>query len=626
MHNKHWKLFEPFRVKGLQLKNRIVMLPMGNKLHSASGEVTQTLIDYYQERAKGGVGLITVQASYITDEDEPSRLKICSDRFISGLSDLAETIKSEGTRVAIQISHLGFLNPNGPNINDLDENGIRRFIEAFGKAAERAKRAGFEAVEIHGANGYLISQFLTGLNNKRTDAYGGPLEKRMTFALQVYEKVREALGENFPIFFRINADEFFPGALSNEDAIFIAKTLEEKGIDLISLSAGKRPETREMTFPPMALPRGCYADLSEKVKKSIKIPVITSGRINDPILANSILEEGKADLIGMGRALIADPWLPKKALYGELDEIRKCIACNCCHGKRLILELPIRCAINPEAVRTRGMAFNVSQKKKKVLIAGGGPAGLECAHTLRQRGHEVFLFEKDSELGGKLRVAVLPPHKEEIKEFHEFLMKRVKREKIPVFLNHEVNKSLIEDIHPDVLVFATGGKPIVPDIPGLKKELYYTAEEALTQNLDEDQIIVLGGGMVGCEVAEFLGAKGKKITIIEMLSDLGMDMEPKTRKLLLGRIMERKPMIRTSTEIVRIEKGKVCLRDRKGVEDSSHFDAIVLSVGFSPNDDLIRSMTLPELEIHCIGDCVMPRGIFEATREGYEVGRLIGEK
>jgi 2,4-dienoyl-CoA reductase-like NADH-dependent reductase (Old Yellow Enzyme family)/thioredoxin reductase len=623
MVNTDWKLFEPIKINRLEIKNRIVMLPMGNKLHSSIGEVTQRLIDYYVERAKGGVGLIVVQSSDVTDESEQN-LRICSDDYVSGLNELAESIKSWGSRVAIQLVHRGYQLADGVTINDLDNDKIQKLVEAFGKAAERARRAGYDAVEIHGAHGYLVSQFLSGLTNKRNDAYGGTLKKRMAFAVQVYRKVREALGEQIPIFFRLSGDEFVPGGITREESTQIAMALEREGVNLISLSAGRRGDTPEWITQPMALPRGVLTSLSLELKKSVKIPVLVAGRINDPVLANAILEDGKADLIGVGRGLIADPWFPQKALDGKIDEIRKCIACNYCQGKRNYLKLSVRCTINPLAGKEREVAGVPLQRRKRVLVAGGGPGGLECAHALHEKGHEVLLFEKAPRLGGKLIVAALPPHKEELNELTNFLVKRAKRDRISIFLNHEVDEATIRDVNPEVLVFANGADPIFPSIPGLQRNFCYTAEEALTQNLKENEIIILGGGLVGCEVAEFLGAKGKKINLFEILPELGMDMEPfVTRKLLLRRLMEEEPTIHTSTEVYRVDGRKVFFRDQKGGEGSSNFDAIVLAVGFSPNDGLVKCAERLGLETYRVGDCITPRGIFEAIHEGSMVGRSI---
>ena len=445
----------------------------------------------------------------------------------------------------------------------------------------------------------------------------------MTFPLKVLRSVRKAVGDKFPISFRMSGDEFLPGGISLDDSKNLAVHLEKEGLDLISLTAGKNPDIREWMIQPMAFPRGCLTSLSQEMKKAVVLPILIAGRINEPVLANSILEERKADLIGMGRGLIADPCLPKKALAGELDQIRKCIACNFCHGKRFAQGLPLKCAINPEAGMKKETVLIAGRKRRRVLVAGGGPSGLECAHSLQERGHEVLLFEKSGVVGGRLRTAAIPPHKEEIGEFLTFLVTRAKSEKLPVFLNQGVNRSTIENLHPDVLVLATGGKPIVPSISGLSMDVCYTAEEALTRDLHEQRILILGGGLVGCEVAEFLMSKGKEIAIVEILPDLGLDLEPITRKLLLKRLLEKKPGIHTSTEISKIEKGKALFQPQTGGEGFLHFDAIVLAVGFSPNDDLLQSAQPLALETYSIGDCLTPRGIFEAIHAGNRIGRLI---
>ena len=623
MKNGDWKLFTPMKIKGLQIRNRIALLPMGNKLQSAGGEVTPRLIDFYEEVARGGCGLVIVQAAYVTDEYGGTRLLNSSDDQVSGLSALADSIKEWGARAAIQISHRGYAGSTGRSVNTLGALEIENLIEAFGLAAERAKRAGFDLVEVHGAHGYLIPQFLSGRINQREDEYGGNLEKRATFPLRVFRAVRKAVGEEFPISFRLSGDEFLPGGICLEDTKRISQALENEGADLISISAGRGPETREWTIQPMAFPRGCLVHLSKQIKSSLRVPVLVAGRINDPFLAESILQEEKADLIGMGRALIADPYFPRKALEGRVEEIRKCIACNYCSGKRLMSELPLQCTVNPEAGRRKATALAPATRKKRVLVAGGGPAGMECARTLRQRGHEVLLFEKSNVLGGKLGVAAIPPHKEEISEFAEFLIQRTRREKIPIFLNSEVQTCTLRDIQPDALVLATGATAVCPTIPGMAEDLCMTAEEALTRDLKAKRVLVLGGGMVGCEIAEFLAMRGKEIVIVEKLTDLGLDLEPTTRKLLLGRLMKMKPAVYTGSEVIRVEGGRAILETTKGERSQIDFDALVYAVGFTADVPFPSSALPDSLEIYRIGDCASPRGILEAIHEGHRAGLLI---
>lgn len=619
MKNKDWKLFESIKINRLLLNNRLVMLPMSNELHDSRGEVTPRMVDFYRERARGGVGLIIIELTLVTDDHKASHLNISSDNFISGLSELAEAIQSHGARASIQIGHRGSQHAAIPPVNDMDEAGIQRIIEAFGLAAARAKRAGFDAVEIHGGHGYLINQFLSGLSNNRTDQYGGSLEKRKSFAVQVYRRVRESVGKNFPISFRLSGSEFNPAGIDVAETCSIAKTLEEEGVDIISVSAGNR-ESLEWVVQPMAQPRACLAFITDEVKKTVNIPVLIAGRINDPVLANSILTEGRADLIGMARGLTADPDLPRKALCGKLDDIRKCIACNYCHGIRHVRRQPVRCAINAAVGREKETITTPASKRKKVMVVGGGPGGMECAYVLNQRGHEVLLFEKGARLGGKLWVAAAPPHKEEIDEFREFLNNRLKRSSITVNLNHEVDDRTIETEKPDALVFATGAKPFLPPIPGLKDTAFYFAENVFFEGIKADDIVIIGGGQVGCELGEFLLEQGKKITIVEILPKICADVEFLNRKLLLKRIGKLNPKIVTGATISEVDKEKLIYLDKEGKEKYIEFGAIVVAAGYQPDEALFHLRRYAPVETHFVGDCVGARGIYAAIREGNDVG------
>ena len=622
MKNKDWKLFEAIKVNQLLLKNRLVMLPMSNELHDSRGEVTPRMVDFYRERAKGGVGLIIIELTLVSGDHKASHLNISSDDYISGLNELAEAIQAYGTRAFIQLGHRGPQHAHIPPLNKLDEAGIQKLVDAFGQAAERAKRAGFDGVEIHGGHGYLIHQFLSGLTNKRSDQYGGTPEKRMTFPLQLYRRVREAVGKDFPISFRLSGSEFISDGIDIAQTCEIAKALEKEGLNILSVSAGNR-ESMEWVIQPMAQPRACLRFITDEVKKVLNIPLLVAGRINDPVLANSILEENRADLIGMARGLTADPMLPEKALRGDVDEIRTCIACNYCHGIRHMKRHPVRCAINAAVGREKEAAIHPTRKKKKVLVIGGGPGGLECAHTLAQRGHDVLLCEKDSRLGGKLWVAAAPPHKEEINEFREFLTRRSEKDPISVFLNQEANEAVIKSETPDAVVYATGAKPFLPEIPGLGKGRFILAEKAFYQDIDAEKIVIIGGGQVGCELGEFLLAQGKEITIIEVLPEICPDVELLNRKLLLKRLAEMKPDIITHAEIIQVDDEKVTYVDEHKKEKFSPCGAVILAAGYRPDEDLILSKRYSAPEAYFIGDCMSPRGIYAAIMEGNHIGRMI---
>ncbi len=625
MRNSEWKLFEPLTIKGLRFKNRIVMLPLANKLHSITGEVTQRLIDYYIERARGGAGLIIVQLSTITTDLSSSRLNISLDDYIAGLNDLAEAIKLWGCSAAIQIGHRGSWANKRMDVNKMGMRDIEDMTDAFGLAAGRARRSGFEAVEIHGAHGYLVAQFMSGFSNKRADDYGGSLEKRMVFPVKVVRRVREAVGDNFPISFRLSCTELLQGGMTVEDSKMIAAILEKEGVDIISVSAGRGPESREWTVQPMAMERGCLVPMAEEIKRSIHIPVLVGGRINDAYLANEILEEGKADLVGMGRPLVADPWLPDKALGGRLDEIRKCIACNYCHGKRVTLGLPIRCAVNPEAGREKRKVSVLAKNRKKILIAGGGAAGLECAHVLAEAGHEVLLFEKGEELGGKLRLAALPPNKGEINELTEYLIRRLQKGKAGVFLNYEVKEETIEETGVNVFVCATGAAAVTPEVIGLREDAWCMAEEVLLGYPTGHEIVIIGGGLVGCETAEFLITEGKRVTVIERLPSLCEGIEPITRKLLLGRLKKGNVNVCIKSLVHEAIGDKLIYRNESSLESQVSFDTLVFATGYMSNDRLYKAITKQKkgVKVFSIGDCKTPRGIYDAIHEGHMTGCML---
>lgn len=598
------------------------MLPMSNELHDSKGEVTPRMVDFYRERAQGGVGLIIIELSLVSDDHKASHLNISSDNYISGLNELAEAIQSYGARVSIQIGHRGSRHADIPPVDDMTASDIRRVVEHFGQAAARAQKAGFDAVEIHGGHGYLINQFLSGLSNHRCDKYGGSLEKRMTFAVEVYRQVRKAVGVGFPVSFRLSGSEFKAAGINAGETCKIAKTLEEEGVNLISVSAGNR-ESLEWVVQPMAQPRGCLTFITDEVKKVLKIPLLIAGRINDPTLAHSILKEGRADLIGMARGLTADPLLPQKTLNGELDGIRKCIACNYCHGIRHVRRQPVRCAINAAVGREKETIITPAPQRKKVVVVGGGPGGLECAHVLNQRGHEVVLFEKGPRLGGKLWLASAPPHKEEINEFRDFLIKRLTKGEINVNLNREIDDQIIKDENPDAVVFATGAKPFLPSIAGLSDTSFYLAEDAFSQNIKAINIIIIGGGQVGCELGEFLIEQGKKISIIEILPKICADVEFLNRKMLLRRLEEKNTHIITGARITRIEKEHVRFWDEHKNEHLLPYDAVIVAAGYQPDEDLFESKRYSPVETHFIGDCIGARGIYAAIREGNDIGRRV---
>jgi 2,4-dienoyl-CoA reductase-like NADH-dependent reductase (Old Yellow Enzyme family)/thioredoxin reductase len=643
------KLFEPIEIRKLQLRNRIVMPSMETCFAEESGEVSERNVAYYRERAKGGVGWIIVENTYMDKQGRSRRgqIGVHRDEMISGLKRLVDAVHSYGAKISLQISHAGrqtksqwageqpvapspiACTPSDEMPRPLEINEIKKIINSFGKAALRAKKAGFDGVEIHGAHGYLIHQFLSPLSNRRTDIYGGPLENRMRLPLEVLAEVRKSVGEEFLVGYRISASDYVDGGLKIEETLRVAQALETKGLDVLNVSGGMAglPECGFMVTPPMVVPRGIHVPLAESMKKGLRLPIIVVGRINTPELAEKILAEGKADLIAMGRAFLADPLWPSKALSGKAEEIRRCIACNEACSTRLGQHLPIMCVQNPLLGREGEIEMKETPRKKKVIIIGGGPGGLEAARICALRGHEVSLYEEHKELGGRLLSAVLAPHKEEVRGILDYQIGQVKRLPIEIRLEVKVDHTFLKEKNPDTVIIATGSIPLgIEVIRGEKKKgrgrKIPHAEDVLGgKAFKGKKIAVIGGGMIGCEVSEFLIEKGKKVCLIEMLDDLALDMSARPRMLLLKRLRESGQIeILTKTKVKRIE-GQTIIVERAGKEiELEKMDGIVLSIGYRSDDRLFRSLKAGVHEIFSIGDCVKPRKAFEAIQEGFEVG------
>lgn len=636
------KIFEPVNIGPLEIKNRIVMPPMSTNFANEDGSVSERQIRYYETRAIGGVGLIIVEAACIESsigKHSPIQLCIDDDKFIAGLNELAEAISKYGARVAIQLHHAGrrarvtngkqpvsasdgLSTPIGLKTRALTIKEIEELIELFAKAAERAKIAGFEAIELHGAHGYLISQFLSPLTNKRTDKYGGDINGRARFAIEIIRRIKEKLGEKFPIIFRISGDEYIDGGLNIEETKIISKLLEKEGVEALHISAGAY-ETRHWTSAPMCIPKGHLVHLAEKIKQIVNIPVITVGRINDLYMAEDIVKSGKADLVSIGRALIADPDIINKTLNGKIKDIRKCIACNRCLS-RLDEKLHIACTVNPITGKEYKIKIKKTRKPKKVLIVGGGPAGMEAARVASLRGHEVLLCDENNNLGGQLILATIPPHKEEMKSILEYYYQKLRELDIEINLNKKVDLKYIESISPEIIILATGAKPIIPPIPGIESKSVVTAWDVLL-NLKEvgEDILIIGGGMVGCETAEYLIEKGKKVKIIEMLPDIAMDIEFRSRIFLLERLSLNKVDVLVNTELKEVIDNKVILINKKDEKIILEADNIVLACGSRPNNELSKQVKQIFKKVYEIGDCKKPRKVLEAIHEGFHIGNSI---
>lgn len=642
-----YKLVEPGRIGSLTTRNRIVFPPMATNLATPDGGVSERLIRYYQRRAKGGAGLITIEATYIMDDggigrSVPNVLGIYKDSQIAGLSELVDAIHDFGSRIAIQPQHAGrqALHSHPVSISDipcghygtpvrkLSISELEEIEDAFAEAAYRAKRAGFDAVNLHFANGYLPWQSLSPKFNNRNDIYGGTFERRLMLCLNIIRKTRKKVGEDFPLYCRMSTQEFVDGGLTVEDTALIAKEFEKAGLDAIDLNNGIR-ESVFHTIPPACLPRGFAADLAAEVKKAVNIPVFIAGRINDPFVAEKILEEGKADFVSMGRALIADPDLPRKVMEGRTDLIRPCIACNLGCRRRVLTEgRSIRCSVNPMAGREIELEpLPKAAEPKKVCIIGGGPAGLEAAVTAAKRGHSVELYERESKLGGLLHIGSVPPHKEELLNIVNYYEAELRElPDVTVHLGEEFAPSRVSESQCDVTVVAVGSDPVIPPVPGCDRAEVYTAHQVLSgTTVRGERVVVVGGGSTGCETAEYLAKQGKRVRIIEMLDDVAIGEDTAVKYCLLKRLGELGVEIDCGLKLQEITDKEVIALERKTLElKHIEADSVVLALGVRSKRAFLEGIP-EELKgsLIVIGDACEPGRILEAISSGHHAARAI---
>jgi 2,4-dienoyl-CoA reductase-like NADH-dependent reductase (Old Yellow Enzyme family)/thioredoxin reductase len=634
------ELLKPSQIGKMPLANRVIMAPMYTQIGDEGGFVSDRLCAYYEERAKGGMGLIIVENTVVAVGGETGvrETAIYDDKFIPGLKRLAGIIHKYGVKAAIQLHHVGrqrsahLGTPVAPSPipckfvrsqpRELTTEETDALIGYYATGAMRAKLAGFDAVEFHGAHGYLICQFLSAYTNKRTDKYGGSLENRMRFALDIVRQTRQKTGDDFPILFRISAREFVPGGLDLPETKVIARALQDAGADCIDISAGIY-ETGQWSCQPGWLPRACLAPFAEEIKKNVTVPVIVAGRMVDPRLANKVLQKGKADFIALGRPFLADPQILIKAKEGRYDDIRMCMAC--CHCMDSLMRVrPISCSINAELGHEADKTVPAA-KTKRITIVGGGPGGMEAARVAAGRGHQVTLYEKNSMLGGQLIAAAIPPGKQELKTTIQFLSSQVYKAGVDVKLGHAVTADEIIALHPDAVIIAAGSFTQVPDIPGAATSDVLLARDVITGKVKPGRkVVIAGGGRVGCETAAMLVGEGKDVTLVRISGKgrLAGELGPASRGSFLEELAYSSVKIRAAAVVESIDETGVTVNE-DGV--SSHIDADTVIISPAPiaDDGIARLLEGRVQQVHVIGDCLQPRQICEAIHEAYAVAANI---
>ena len=632
------KLFSPFSIGSLKLANRIVMPPMATNYATPEGFVTDRQIAYYVERARGGVGYITVEHTGIHQQGKasPKMLMIHSDENAEKIKNLVQAVHAAGGKIVVQINHAGrqtFSKVTGETIvgpsavpvlpametpRELTIREIEDLVATFTIAAERVKNTGADGVELHMAHGYLICSFLSPFSNKRKDRYGGTIAGRARFALEVLRSVRQRVGSGFPVICRLSGDEYVAGGLNVEDTRQIAKLLEKEGADALHISACNAA-SGFLNHPPYYVTEGVFVHLAEAVKAQVDIPVITVGRIRNPLMADQIIADGKADLISMGRALIADPRLPQKAKEGRLAEIIPCISCNKCI-QTLRMD-SVRCSVNPETGNEGRFRYSKADRSKQVWVIGGGPGGLKAAEIAALRGHQVKIFEKKNELGGRVRLGANPPQKQVLNEFIDYLVRRVKSLGITIEMGKAFTSDMLEPVKPDVVVVATGASPQFPNWKGIEESGALSVDDVLADGADIGaRVLVVGGGGTGAEIADLLSEIGKKVTLVEMLEDIASDLVNHLQHYLKQRLTQKGVAVLTSTRVKALGKGYVMIEDASGVRKLDDFDTIVLALGSEKsNDTIYKNLAGKVSELHVIGDARQPREIVDAVYEGEEI-------
>ncbi|MGI5849928.1 MAG: FAD-dependent oxidoreductase [Christensenellales bacterium] len=642
MNLKH--IFAPIKIGNVKIKNRFFVSPMVTNYCTNDGKATETFIAYHEARAKGGWGLIITE-DYAVDPAGrafPYIPGLWEDSQIESHAELTRRVHAHGAKIFAQIYHAGRqtqkrvigTDPVAPTAincpvmldmpHELTTQEAEKIVSQFGDCALRAKKAGFDGVQIHGGHGYLVSEFMSSYSNKRFDKFGGNLVRRMRFPLDIVADIRKKCGKDFAIDFKISGDEIAPGGRNIEDTKTIARMLEDAGVNSFNISVGVYASWYTQV-PPAVMGHGWLTDYADEVKKAVSVPVSTVGRVNDPIIADSIIASGKADVAIMGRASIADPELPNKAMEGRFEDIIQCMACLVGCTGMIDEHLPARCVLNPLTGRENEFAITPANEKKKVYIAGGGPAGMEAAIVAAQRGHDVTLFEKSGRLGGQYYLASIPPWKGEISAFLAWQVHTMEKLSIKVKMNTELTADIVRQQKPDTVIIATGSVPILPKIPGIEHDFVKAAGDVLEgKAVVGENVAVIGGGMIGCETANHLAHHGKKPTIIEMLPEVATEEPNNMKRFLMISFKENDVDIHVNATVEKIyEDGTIDVLEDGQIKKLGKFDNVVIAAGMRSVNSLAEELNGFDGNVKVVGDAKTVRKVLEANEEGYEAALKI---
>lgn len=637
-------MFSPIQIGNVTVPNRFVVPPMGNNFANTDGTLSERSKAYYQERAKGGFGLITIESTVVYKAAKGGPRKPClfSDDTVESFKEVADACHEYGAKVSIQLQHAG---PEGnskltgyplkaasampaacgrevPEAVSNEE--IYRIIECYGDAARRAQQAGIDMVEVHCAHGYLVSTFISERTNHRTDEFGGCFENRMRLPRLIIENIRKKTGGNLPILCRINASDEVEGGQSVQDASAVAAYLEEEcGVDALNITRAVHLRD-EFMWAPGVTHGGFNADLVSEIKRAVTVPVIAVGRFTEPQYAELLVKQGRADLIAFGRQSIADPELPNKARTGHLEEMMPCIGCLLGCVPNMFAGKPVSCAVNPCVGREA--EITPAEVSKKVVVVGGGPAGLYAATLCAKKGHNVTLLEKGAELGGSFRIASFPTGKGQLSSAIRAMIVRCEKAGVDIRLNTEADADTLKELHADAIILATGSTPLILPIPGLNESGYVTAQDMLLGKAEVGKkALVVGGGMVGCEAAEYLAERGHEVAIIEMKDVIAADVVPENRRYMFENFARNHVQLQPGAKVGQFYTDGVDYTMADGTSGSLRgFDSVVLAMGTRKYDPLSEAAASAAKEVVVIGEALQsPGNAVVVTKDAFEAAKAI---